>query len=64
VAGLKLVKAKRRIVRHHCRVGRVTKKVSTLKKKGKVLAQKPRPGRRLRNGSRVNMVVGKGPRRR
>ena len=64
VVGLKLPKAKARIVGHHCRVGRVTKKFSTLKKKNKVLAQKPKAGKRLKRGTKVNLLVGKGPRRR
>jgi beta-lactam-binding protein with PASTA domain len=62
VVGLKLRKAKRRIVARHCRVGRVTRKFSTLKKKGRVLSQRPKPGKVLRRGARVNLKVGKGPR--
>src|SRR5207247_10381511 len=46
VIGLKLAKARSRIVRAHCRVGRVTRKFSSRRKKGKILAQSPRPGRR------------------
>jgi beta-lactam-binding protein with PASTA domain len=64
VAGLTLRKAKARVRSRHCSVGRVTKRFSTLKKKGKVLSQAPKPGKRLRNGARVSMVIGKGPRRR
>jgi uncharacterized repeat protein (TIGR01451 family) len=60
--GLRLKKARARIVRAHCRVGKVTKKFSTRRKKGRVLSQKPKPGRRLVAGARVNLVVGKGPR--
>jgi beta-lactam-binding protein with PASTA domain len=63
VVGLKLVRAKRRIVSRHCRVGRVIRKASVLKKKGRVLAQAPRPGKHLKRGSRVNMIVGRGPER-
>jgi hypothetical protein len=63
VVGLTLKKARARIVRAHCRVGKITKKFSTRKKKGKVLAQKPKPGRLLAAGARVNLIVGKGPRR-
>jgi beta-lactam-binding protein with PASTA domain len=61
VAGLTLPKAKARVRSRHCSVGRVTKKLSTVKKKGKVLSQAPKPGKRLKNGARVNLVVGKGP---
>jgi PASTA domain len=63
VAGLTLKKARARIVRAHCRVGKVTKTFSTRRKKGRVLSQKPKPGRLLAAGARVNLVVGKGPRR-
>jgi beta-lactam-binding protein with PASTA domain len=63
VVGLRLRKAKARIVGHHCRVGRVTRNFSTLRKRGKVVVQAPRPGRRLKAGARVNLVIGKGPRR-
>jgi uncharacterized repeat protein (TIGR01451 family) len=63
VVGLTLKKARARIVRAHCRVGKITKKFSTRRKKGKVLAQKPKPGRLLAAGARVNLIVGKGPRR-
>jgi beta-lactam-binding protein with PASTA domain len=63
VVSLRLRKAKARIVGHHCRVGRVTRNFSTLRKRGKVVVQAPRPGRRLKAGARVNLVIGKGPRR-
>jgi beta-lactam-binding protein with PASTA domain len=63
VVGLRLKKARARIVRAHCRVGKVTKRFSTRRKKGRVLSQKPKPGRLLAAGARVNLVVGKGPRR-
>jgi beta-lactam-binding protein with PASTA domain len=64
VVGLSLAKAEARIRSHHCTVGRVTKKFSTLKKKGKVLAQTPKPGKRLNRSAKVNLLVGKGPKRR
>ena len=63
VVGLTLRQAKARIVKAHCRLGLVTKKASTVRKKGKVLAQKPRPGTRLKNGAKVNVTIGKGPRK-
>ena len=61
VIGKLLPKAKARIAKAHCRVGTVTKKPSTPKKKGRVLAQRPRAGKKLRNGARVKLTVGKGP---
>ena len=62
VVGLKLAKAKAKIVRAHCKVGKVRKKSSSRRKKGKVIAQKPKAGKTLAAGSRVALTVGKGPR--
>jgi uncharacterized repeat protein (TIGR01451 family) len=64
VVRLKLVKAKARIRARHCRVGKVRKKFSTRRKKGKVIAQKPKAGKTLAAGAKVALTVGKGPRRR
>jgi beta-lactam-binding protein with PASTA domain len=61
VVGLTLKKARTRIVRAHCRVGKVTKRFTTRRKKGRVLSQKPKPSRLLAAGARVTLVVGKGP---
>jgi hypothetical protein len=60
VVGKTLNKAKARIRKAHCRVGKITKKPSTLKKKGLVLKQTPKPGKRLKPNAKVNLVVGKG----
>jgi len=59
VVGKPLAKARTTIRRAHCRVGRVRYKRAPLKKRGRVLAQSPRPGRRLANGARVSLVVGR-----
>jgi len=64
VVGRTLKKARARIVKVHCKVRTVRKKFSTLKKKGRVLSQRPKPGKRLKSGSKVNLTVGKGPKRR
>jgi beta-lactam-binding protein with PASTA domain len=61
VIGKFLPKAKARIAKAHCRVGTVRKKPSSLKKKGRVLAQTPRAGKKLTIGAKVNLTVGKGP---
>jgi hypothetical protein len=61
VVGLKLKKAKARIKKAHCRVGKVRKASSPAKKKGKVIKQSPKPGKKLKNGGKVNLTVGKGP---
>ena len=63
VVGLTLTRAKAKIRTAHCRTGKITRKVSSQRKKNHVLAQSPRPGRRLANGARVRLTVGKGPRR-
>jgi beta-lactam-binding protein with PASTA domain len=63
VVGRLLPKAKTRIRAAHCRVGTVTYKVSSTKKKNRVLSETPAPGRRLKNGAKVNLRVGRGPRR-
>jgi hypothetical protein len=57
--GLMLKKAKARIKRAHCTVGKITRKPSVKSKRGRVLAQKPRPGKRLAPGARVNLTVGR-----
>jgi uncharacterized repeat protein (TIGR01451 family) len=61
VVGLTLAKAKAKIRKAHCGVGKIRKKVSSRKKKGHVLSQKPKPGKTLPAGSKVNLTVGKGP---
>jgi beta-lactam-binding protein with PASTA domain len=63
VVGLTLLKAETRIIRSSCRVGTLTRKSSTRKKKGRVLAQRPRAGTVLANRARVRLTVGRGRRR-
>jgi hypothetical protein len=63
VVGLTLAKAKARLTRAHCRVGKITRKFSSRKKKGRVIGQRPTRGKVLRSGSKVSLTVGKGPRR-
>ncbi len=60
VVGLKLAKAKTKIKKAHCRVGKVTKKHSSKKKKGKVIKQSPKAHKHLKVNSKVNLTVGKG----
>jgi hypothetical protein len=62
--GQSLVKAKRRLVRAHCRAGKVRQKRSSRARKGRVLTQSERPGRRLDYRAKIDLTVGKGPRRR
>jgi beta-lactam-binding protein with PASTA domain len=61
VVGLRLAKARLRILRRHCRVGKVTRKTSSERLKGRVLRQRPKASNRKRaNGFRVRLTVGKG----
>ena len=61
VVGLRLKKAKAKIVMANCKVGKITRKPSRLRKKGRVLGQTPKAGRNLTQGAKVNLTVGKGP---
>ncbi|HEY6116164.1 MAG TPA: PASTA domain-containing protein [Candidatus Dormibacteraeota bacterium] len=63
MVGKTLARAKSSIRSHHCRVGKITRKFSSRRLKGRVTKQSPRAGRRLANGHKVNITVGKGPRR-
>jgi beta-lactam-binding protein with PASTA domain len=59
VVGLKLAKAKTRIVSRHCRVGKIVRVHSSLARRGRVIAQTPKARKILRRGARVNLRVGK-----
>jgi beta-lactam-binding protein with PASTA domain len=45
------------------RPGRVSLRHSSKAPKSHVLAQKPKPAKRLKQGAKVNLTVGKGPKR-
>jgi hypothetical protein len=64
VVGLRLQKAKKRIAKAHCRTGKVSRKPSPLRKKGRVLAQRPTARMKLKQGAKVKLTVGAGPRKR
>jgi hypothetical protein len=59
VRGLTLKKAATKLRRAHCSLGKVTRKTAPARKRGKVLAQKPKPGTKLRPGAKVNVTLGK-----
>jgi beta-lactam-binding protein with PASTA domain len=62
VVGLRLRKARVRILKRHCRVGKVTRKPSSQRLKGRVIKQVPRgSNKKRRNGFKVRLTVGKGP---
>ena len=57
---LKLAKAKAKIRRRHCGVGKITKKHSTLANKGHVIKQSPKASSKKRkNGFKVSLTVGR-----
>ena len=58
VVHLRLAKARTKIRRAHCRVGRV-RSLRSRRFRGIVVKQSPRAGRRLQRGARVNLVVGR-----
>ena len=53
--------AKHELKRHLCSVGTITKAYSAKVKKGRVSAEKPRPGSRHTRGYKVKLTVSKGP---
>ena len=62
--GLKLVVAKRTLVKRGCALGRVMRAYSKRVARGRVVGQKPGPGLRLRRGAKIAVVFSKGRRRR
>jgi hypothetical protein len=60
VKGKKLRAAKRSIRKAHCSPGKVTRAFSKSVKKGRVISQKPKPGKKLAAGSKVKLKVSKG----
>jgi hypothetical protein len=61
--GKPLDTAKTKIKKAHCRVGKVSYKLSTKAKRNRVLSETPKPGKRVANGTKVNVVVGRGGKR-
>ena len=59
VVGKQLEAAKLAIRRRFCSVGRITMAPSTLAK-GHVVSQRPRPGKKLQQHARIDLVVGEG----
>jgi beta-lactam-binding protein with PASTA domain len=60
VLHMKLKKAKARIKKRHCRVGRITRKHSSFRNRGRVIKQVPKASRKKRpNGFRVKLTVGR-----
>jgi hypothetical protein len=62
LGGLTLLEAKRTLARVNCRVGRVGAAYSSRVEKGRVLSQKPAFGTVRPGGTRVDLVLSRGPR--
>jgi hypothetical protein len=60
VRGKTLARAKSALARAACRAGRIRRARSANALKGRVIRQSPRPGTRLPEGGRVNLVLGRG----
>ena len=58
--GKALRTAKRALVKAHCNVGKVKKAFSARVKKGRVIAQSAKPGKKLAPGAKVRLTVSKG----
>lgn len=58
--GATVAAARRRLTRTRCKLGRVRRAKSRKVKKGRVIKQTPRPGARLPEGGKVNVVVSRG----
>ena len=63
VKGKKLRAASRAITEAYCSVGKVTRTFSKSVKKGRVISQRPQPGKALAAGSKVELTVSKGKKR-
>jgi beta-lactam-binding protein with PASTA domain len=63
VVGKPLATAKTKIKKAHWRVGTGTYKLSTKAKRNRVLSETPKPGKRLKNGTKINLTVGRGGKR-
>lgn len=59
LAGKKLHAARKAIGRAHCRLGKVTRRTTKVSKRGKVIAQAPKPRKVLKTGAKVNITLGK-----
>jgi hypothetical protein len=58
--GKTLKRAKHSIKAAACRVGKIRRAYSAKMKKGRVVSQRPKPGKRLQRGAKVSVVVSKG----
>jgi hypothetical protein len=61
LAGSTIASAKRQVKNAHCSVGKITYAKSTKVKKNRVISQTLKPKKQLKQGTKVNFVVSKGP---
>ena len=59
LAGDKLAKARKVIASRGCKLGKVTRRHASRKKRGRVIAQSLKPGLTEAVGTRVNIVIGR-----
>jgi PASTA domain/Divergent InlB B-repeat domain len=57
--GKKLGAARKAIKKAHCSVGKIAKVKSSRKNKGRVVSQKPKPGKHLKKSAKVSLKVGR-----
>jgi len=60
VVGKSLKLAKRALTRAYCSVGKITMVASSKIKKGRVISQKPKRGKRLKQHTKIRLVVSRG----
>jgi alpha-tubulin suppressor-like RCC1 family protein len=63
VIGKRLPIAKTAIRKAYCRAGKVIYRRSANARKNRVMAESPTAGKHLKNGAKVKLIVGRGPRR-
>jgi hypothetical protein len=63
LAGTTLPVARRRLARTSCRLGRVGRAYSRKVRRGRIISQRPKAGRRLGYGTAVNVVLSRGRKR-
>ena len=61
LTGRTLSTAELSIKYNHCSVGRIKHAWSRTTRRGHVISEKPKPGRRLKRGAKVNLVISNGP---
>ena len=54
--------AKRALGTHFCSLGKVKHALSNKVRKGRVISARPKPGRRLKHGAMVGLIISKGRR--